>query len=379
VKGKAWPWLRRNGADLAILLLVAAVLIELPLSSSDTLDKATSAPLCALVVVPLLARRRWPIQALAVSFGAIFLAISLDPDGLSNLTTPFVTVMAVAFTAGALPNRRHAIAGLAGTIAVVEFIVWRDPTAGFDDAFFLTLFFSAAWVASYMIATRTLEAARLQQRAERAEHERERLAARAVADERARIARELHDVIAHSVSVMVVQAAGVRRLLSPEQEREREALLVVERIGREALTEMRRMLGVLRGKEDGAARAPAPGLHHLDRLIEQVRNAGVDVDLRVDGDPIELPPGLDLSAYRILQEGLENALRHPRAGAAHVRVRYAPEELELEVIDDNGGGSEEQLAGIRERVAVYGGRFEAGPGENGGFRVRAHLPLAGVR
>jgi signal transduction histidine kinase len=152
----------------------------------------------------------------------------------------------------------------------------------------------------------------------------------------------------------------------------------VERIGRESLTEMRRMLGVLRERDDGAARAPAPGLQHLDRLVEQVRNAGVDVDLRVDGDPIELPPGLDLSAYRIVQEGLANALRHP-GGEAHVRVRYAPEELELEVLDGSGPGSEERLAGIRERVAVYGGRLDAGPGPNGAYRVHARLPLAGVR
>lgn len=361
------------------MVLAAAIVIELLLSSNEQLDKATSTPLCALAVLALLARRSRPIPSLTAALALVFLAVSFDADGLDEVTTPLFAVMAIAFAAGAAPERRHALAGLAGTIAAVAYIVWRDPDGTYDDAFFLTLFFSAAWVTAYMIATRTKEAARLQERAERAERERERLAADAVADERGRIARELHDVIAHSVSVMVVQAAGVRRLLTPEQEREREALLVVERIGREALTEMRRMLGVLRERDEGPAREPAPGLQHLDRLVEQVRNAGVDVDLRVDGDPVELPPGLDLSAYRIIQEGLANALRHPGAGAARVRVRFAPEELELEVTDDNGRGSEERLAGIRERVAVYGGRLEAGPGPEGGFRVRAHLPLAGVR
>ena len=379
MKGKVPLRVRQHTGDLAIAILSAATFFELLLSSSPSLDKATSVPLCTLAILPLLARRRWPVLALAGSLALLFLAQTFDSDGLDDVTTPFFEVMAVAFAAGGMPERRHSLAGLAGTIAAVTYIAWTAPDSGYDDAFFLTLFFSAAWAAAHLITTRTQEAARLQERAERAERERERLATDAVNDERTRIARELHDVIAHSVSVMVVQAAGVRRLLTAEQEREREALLVVERVGREALTEMRRMLGVLRERDDEPARTPAPGLQHLDRLVEQVRNAGVNVDVHVDGDPIELPPGLDLSAYRIVQEGLANALRHPGAGEAHIRVRWAPEELELEVIDDTGGGPEERLAGIKERVAVYGGRLEAGPDSNGGFRVRAHLPLAGVR
>ena len=265
-------------------------------------------------------------------------------------------------------------------MATVTAVSLAQPTGGVDDIAWLGFFFTAAWLVGFGTATRTQQTRELRARVEHAEEQRERLAQEAVAEERARIARELHDVIAHSVSVMVVQAAGVRRLLTTEQEREREALLVVERTGRQALTEMRRMLGVLREGDDAAARAPAPGLQHLDRLVEQVRNAGVNVDLRVDGEPIELPPGLDLSAYRIVQESLANTVRRPGSGGAHVRIRYAPEELELDVIDDNGnGGGEERLAGLRERVAVYGGRLEVGPGPDGGFRIRAHLPLAGVR
>jgi signal transduction histidine kinase len=368
--------MRQHAGDLVIAILAGATFVELLLSSNASLDKATSAPLCALAVLPLLVRRRWPIAALTTSLALVFLAQTLDSDGLDDVTTPFFVLMAIAVAAGGMPERRDALAGVAGTIAAVGYIAWTDPEAGYEDAFFLTLFVSAAWAAAHLISTRTQEATRLRERAERAEQERDRLATEAVADERA---RELHDVIAHSISVMVVQAAGVRRLLTAKQEREREALLAVERVGREALSEMRRMLGVLRERDDAAARAPAPGLQHLDRLVEQVRNAGVDVDLRVDGDPIHLPPGLDLSAYRIVQEGLANAVRHPGAGGAHVRVRYTPEELELEVIDDNGGGSEERLTAIRERVAVYGGHLEAGPGPDGGFQMRARLPLAGVR
>src|SRR5918912_221420 len=162
--------------------------------------------------------------------------------------------------------------------------------------------------------------------------------AQATAEERARIARELHDVVAHSVSVMVVQTSGVRRLLKEEQHREREALLSVEQIGRQALTEMRRMLGVMRSGEEAApALAPQPGLQHLDRLIAQVEEAGLPVTLHVEGDRPELAPGVDLSAYRIVQEGLTNALKHAKGARAEVLVRYDESEVQLEIADDGPG------------------------------------------
>jgi signal transduction histidine kinase len=183
---------------------------------------------------------------------------------------------------------------------------------------------------------------------------------------------------------MTVQASGVRRLLLPEQEREREALLVVERIGREALTEMRRMLGVLRASGDVATLAPQPGMQHIEKLVDQARRAGLTVELQVVGEPQQLPTGLDLSAYRIVQEGLTNVLKHGDQAKARVRVRYGSDEIELEVVDESHVAAAEVtddghgLAGMRERVAVYGGEFEAGPRAEGGFRVRARLPLAGV-
>nr|MBA3365712.1 sensor histidine kinase [Actinomycetota bacterium] len=199
-------------------------------------------------------------------------------------------------------------------------------------------------------------------------------------EERARIARELHDVVGHSVSVMTVQASAVRRLLRPEQEREREALEVVERTGREALAEMRRMVGVLRRPEEAPALAPQPSLQHLERLVEQVRDAGLPVELRVEGDAPALPAGVDLTAYRLVQEGLTNALKHADAHSAEVVVRYVNGDVELEVSDDGRGTGEDTgggqgLVGIRERVAVYGGELEAGPRPEGGFSLRARLPL----
>jgi signal transduction histidine kinase len=181
-----------------------------------------------------------------------------------------------------------------------------------------------------------------------------------------------------------VQASGVRRLLKDDQAREREALLSVEQIGRQALSEMRRMLGVMRTGEDqpAAALAPQPGLQHLDRLIEQVEEAGLHVGLRVEGKRIPLSPGVDLSAYRIVQEGLTNALKHAKGAHAEVIVRYADDGVEVAIEDDgpglaNGDGMGHGLVGMRERVALYGGTLEAGPRPEGGFVLRAKLPVEG--
>jgi signal transduction histidine kinase len=179
---------------------------------------------------------------------------------------------------------------------------------------------------------------------------------------------------------MTVQASAVRRLLRPEQEREREALLVVERTGREALAEMRRMVGVLRRPEEAPALAPQPSLEHVERLVEQAFEAGLSVELRVEGDPQPLPAGVDLTAYRLVQEGLTNALKHGRAKHAQVVVRYGDEDLEVTVSDDGrgsggGDGGGHGLVGMRERVAVYEGELEAGPRPEGGYRLRAKLPV----
>jgi signal transduction histidine kinase len=236
-------------------------------------------------------------------------------------------------------------------------------------------------VVGFTLGRKFAEANEAKERATRAEREREARARAAVADERARIARELHDVVGHSVSVMTVQASGVRRLLRPEQEREREALLIVERTGREALAEMRRMVGVLRRPEEAPALAPQPSLEHVDRLVEQTREAGLPVELRVEGEATELPAGVDLTAYRLVQEGLTNALKHARATRAEVVVNYGDSQIEVMVLDDgsgvgNGDGGGHGLVGMRERVSVYGGELDAGPRPGGGFRLRARLPLA---
>jgi signal transduction histidine kinase len=294
----------------------------------------------------------------------------------------FLSALAACVLLGLLTERRQALVGLAIANAAVLIIVGNDPEAAGGDYVFLPLLFTAAWLAAFGFGRKLEQAREAEERAVRLEREREAEARAAVAEERARIARELHDVVGHSVSVMTVQASGVRRLLHPDQEREREALLVVEQTGREALAEMRRLVGVLRRPEEAPALAPQPSLEHLDRLVQQARESGLAVDLRVEGEPAQLPPGLDLTAYRLVQEGLTNALKHANATRADVVVRYGDGEVELLVSDDGAGSSEGNvdgsghgLVGMRERVDVYGGELEAGPRPEGGYALRARLPL----
>jgi signal transduction histidine kinase len=217
-------------------------------------------------------------------------------------------------------------------------------------------------------------------RATLAEREREAGARVAVAEERARIARELHDIVAHAMSVMVLQVGAVRHKLPETLEEDRDALGRVEQAGRTALAEMRRLLGAMRNDGDGVELGPQPGLDALDSLVEDVRRAGLPVRLRVDGNPFPLPRGIDLSAYRIVQEGLTNALKHADATHAGVTVRYQPDELALEVADDGKGpattnGHGHGLVGIRERVSLYGGQMTMGAAAAGGFILTARLPV----
>ena len=271
--------------------------------------------------------------------------------------------------------RRPRIIGW-GAIVVAACVVEYLSSNHATNFLWTTAVLTVAWFFGVAFASRTAQTRKLRERVAAAEE-------RATSEERARIAHELHDVVAHSVSEMVVQASGVRYSLTDDQERQREALRSVERIGREALTEMRRMLGVMpaAGDDQPAELTPQPGLAHLDRLIAQMENAGLPVTLHVEGDRPALPVGIDLSAYRIVQEGLANALTHANCAHADVTVRYAGDGVEVEIVDDgsavNGSGRSEgeSLAGMRERVALYGGKLETGPRAGGGYVVRAQLPV----
>jgi signal transduction histidine kinase len=221
-------------------------------------------------------------------------------------------------------------------------------------------------------------------RATLAEREREAAAKIAVAEERARIARELHDIVAHAVSVMVLQIGAVRHNLSADLRDDKEALGRVEQAGRTALAEMRRLLGAMRRDGDGLELTPQPGLDGLDSLFDEVKRAGLPVRLHIDGDPFPLPRAIDLSAYRIVQEGLTNALKHAHASSADVTVQYRPDDVQIEVRDDGAGNSGSDglghgLVGIRERVKIYGGEMTAGTSAEGGFVLSTRLPLDAVR
>ena len=256
----------------------------------------------------------------------------------------------------------------------------NDPKGGVGNFSSSSFLFTVAWAIGFGLGRKFHEAEEAKERLAQAERARAEQARLAVADERTRIARELHDVVGHSVSVMTVQASAARRLLKPHQEKEREALLVVEQTGREALAEMRRMVGVLRRPEEAPALAPQPSLEHLDRLIEQTREAGLARRAAGRGRSRAAAGGVDLTAYRLVQEGLTNAIKHARAQHAEVVVRYGDGHVELTVTDDgtgDGGGESggHGLVGMRERVSVYGGELEAGPLPGGGYRLHARLPV----
>jgi signal transduction histidine kinase len=333
------------------------------------------------IVLPFYARRRFPFGApvaVGVAIGASsFVDGHLIPRGL--ITT--LAAIAAFVLMGSLRDRTQSLAGLAFGIGITAIVAHNDPNGGIGNFVFTSIVFTIAWTIGFLVSRKFHEADEARDRAARAEREREERARLAVSDERARIARELHDVVGHSVSVMTVQASAARRLLRPHQEKEIEALLVVEKTGREALAEMRRMVGVLRRPEEAPALAPQPSLEQIERLVEHTREAGLPVDLRIEGDPVQLPPGVDLTAYRLVQEALTNTMKHARANHADVVVSYGDDEVELTISDDGLGGADGDsgghgLVGMRERVSVYGGELEAGPLAEGGFRLRARLPVS---
>ena len=381
---RIWPLLRRYWFDGVILAALGIGLTGAVLGGRE--HKGPEGPLwfdvvaLLVIVLPLLARRRFPFGAPAAMGVAAALASFVDKTVVPYDGVTFLVGCAALFLAGTLRDRSQAVAGLAVAEGVAAVVVHNDPNGGVANFVVASIIFGIVWAIAFGVGRKSVEADEAKERATRAEREREERARVAVADERARIARELHDVVGHSVSVMTVQASAVRRLLLPEQQREREALLVVERTGREALAEMRRMVGVLRRPEEAPALAPQPSLEHLDKLVAQAREAGLPVELRVEGDSVQLPAGVDLTAYRLIQEGLTNTIKHARATRAEVLVRYTGDHVELAVSDDgdgsgSGDGGGHGLVGMRERVSVYGGELEAGSTPSGGYRLRARLPI----
>jgi signal transduction histidine kinase len=290
----------------------------------------------------------------------------------------FLVLILGSWAAGSLLDPTRAVAGFLAVLAGGWVVFLRAPDVPFTEVLWLTFPLTVFFVIAAAWARGVEQARQAEERARRTEEE----AVQAVAEERNRITRELHDVLAHSVSVMTVQASAVRRLLLPEQEREREALMTVEETGRQALAEMRRLLGIMRAEHETPALSPQPGVKTLPELVEQVRQSGLPVELAVEGEPVPLPPAVDLSAYRIVQEALTNALKHAGPARAWVSIRYVGDEVEIEVANDgrsdgDGTGGGHGLVGMQERVALCGGELESGPRPGGGFRIAARLPVAG--
>jgi signal transduction histidine kinase len=288
--------------------------------------------------------------------------------------------MAAAFLLGNLRDERQCRLGLAVVVGGAAIVAYNDPHRTTGDLILIPVLFALLWVAGFAVRERAARAEAAEERALHAEQERESAARLAVAEERARIARELHDIVAHAVSVMVLQVGAVRHNLPAEQPADRAALEAVERAGRGALAEMRRLLGAMRSDGDDAELAPQPGLDRLNALVQEVARAGLPVRLEIDGDPLPLPRGIDISAYRIIQEGLTNALKHAHASHADVALHYAPDELRIDVCDNGAGVSASEnpgygLVGVRERVKLYGGDMTTGAGRAGGFVLKTRLPL----
>lgn len=365
-------------ADLALAVVLAVFAVLDVLLSPDWRGPVG----VNAVVVPAMAfslawRRRRPTVSLAIVMGGLVF-LSLAFGGSETWSGVFLTVLAV-YSAAAYGS--HPL--LAGALVAAGVAVYtvRDPQIEtFGDAVWGSALLGLTFLAG--LAGRGLQArtSAVEQRAEAIELEEEELAAAAAAEERQRIARELHDIISHSLGVLVFQAGAAEQVLARDPERAREVLRSIRATGQEAIGEMGMLLGLVRGDAE-AAREPQPSLADLDRLVAKTREAGLAVDLTVEGELRTLPAALELSAFRVVQEGLTNAVKHAGPTATGVTVRYGAQELEVEVADegdgsDNGLGSGRGLAGIGERVAVFGGQLEAGPRAGGGWRLRAVFPLA---
>jgi signal transduction histidine kinase len=329
-------------------------------------------PLAALTALPLGARRYRPLAVFVVTASA-WLAILL-----AGVDTFAPGVLVATYTLAAHCERRVALrAGIASLVLLAPASALASGRLKAEDAIRTLVVLGAGWILGDNMRTRRAYYRELEEKAERLEREREENERRAAAEEQARIARELHDVIAHNVSVMVLQAAGGREVIDRDPRRAGEALAAIEATGRGALAELRRLLGV--AGDGGAAIAPQPGLSHLEALVDQVRAAGLEAELVLEGDLADLPAGVELSAYRVVQEALTNTLRHAFARHVSVFVRRRESELEVEILDDGAGPPASSsdgrgLVGMRERVALFGGDLEAGPRPDGGFRVRARFP-----
>jgi signal transduction histidine kinase len=377
-------WLFDSGLALVATGVSTAMFVSNPVARGQ--PRGTLALGYALVLLhtlPLAARRRFPgiVLALVVASGLAFAALGLPPDTLA------VAILVAVYSVAAYGSRWVALAGLALAEAGLAAVQLTPGRTGADTWVINMGVVAATWLLGHFAHNYRAYAARLEERTAELEQARTELARRAVVEERLRLARELHDVVAHAMSVIAVQSGVGAHVATTQPKEARRSLTAIEATSRAALTELRRLLGVLRQEDEPqGALAPVPGLANLDSLLAEVAEAGLAVKLQVHGTRPPLPAGVDLSAYRIVQEALTNVVKHAGPARAQVVVGYRDHEVTVEVTDDGRGavpptgegraGTGHGLIGMRERVAAFGGDLEASPGPDGGFRVAARLPLA---
>jgi signal transduction histidine kinase len=365
---------------LFVAFLAAVAVVDLSVISNREGPLWLNIAVMVGIAVSFLWRRTNTLVTVAATIGGLMIMsiwLTQPPD----LFAAVLMLVSVAYAAGRHLQGRVSVAVLAvGIVAMTTLAIIFDP----NDIFFpVTFFWIVPWLAGRTIRNQTSLARELAEKAERARHAREVDERRAIALERSRIARELHDVLAHNLSVMVVQASAARRVLDKSPVQAVQAAELIERTGREALAEIRHLFGPIR-RGDGEDLSGPPSIARVDELARRARAAGLRVELRIDGEPVDLPAGIDLAAYRIVQEALTNAIKHAGSARACVTVSYEPNEVVLSVEDDGEGprgddglseaGGGHGLVGMRERAALYGGIVDARRRPSGGFAVHARLP-----
>lgn len=385
-------WIRDHprAADWLLVVLLTAIAVPVALNANLEPGQRELGVLGWLFIiamnVPVAWRRVAPVGALWASIAATAPFWILDyPDDPSG-----PNLLILVYSLAAHEGRPRSIRHFWGAVGLMSAVLFAGVVSNEDNLPWIALpanvvIFGTAWILGDNLRTRRQYLGELEEKAARTEEQQAAEANRAIAEERTRIARELHDVVAHSMSVMVVQAGAARRVIDSSPAQAAEALAAIEETGRESLTEMRRVLGVLRGDDDLAELAPAPGLDDFGRLVQNCEEAGLPVELIVTGDVRRLTPGLEMNAYRVVQESLTNALKHAGTASATVRLKYLADALEVAVTDDGRGaaatasGGGQGIVGMRERVDAYGGSLSAGPTTGGGFEVNAVFRIGGTR
>jgi MYXO-CTERM domain-containing protein len=367
-----------------VLALVMAVVAELQIWLNDSVHDRPQAALAAVLLCGAVGvRRRWPLESVLVGIAAVSVEAVFGGSLANHVSVALPAGMLLFYGAGAfLDQHRARIALVIGVLGLLPQIL-LTPHAVSDLFFEPVIMALLPWLCGRWVRERIDRAHQFRELSERLDTEREQGASTAADQERMRIARELHDVIGHYLSVIVLQAGGARMVIDSQPERAADAMLVVERAGHEALAEVRHLLGVL-GAEPGGGLAPQPGLATIEDLVVRTREAGLETDLLVDGIPKDVSPALALCAYRIVQEGLTNTIKHAGPARATVRLRWAEERLELEIADDGRGSVTDDrgpaghgIIGMHERAALHHGSVQVMARNGSGYLVRASLPLIG--